>query len=69
MNQEEFQAIQEREAKLEEALERMERGDFLSDDDVSIIRWACGKSKPNVNKEMAALFKDWATVFRVNGAI
>ena len=69
MNQDEFQAILEREQQLDQALERMESGDFLSDDDVSIIRWACGKSKPTPQKELNALFQDWATVFRINGAI
>lgn len=69
MNQDEFQSILEREQQLDQALERMESGDFLSDDDVSIIRWACGKSKPTPQKELNALFQDWVNVFRINGAI
>ena len=69
MNREEFEGILEREARLDQALERMEAGDFLSDDDVSIIRWACGKTKHTPQKELNALFQDWATVFRINGAI
>jgi len=69
MNQDESVAMQQQEERLEQALERLDKGDFLSDDDVSIIRWACGKSKPNKNKQMTALFQDWATIFRTNGAI
>jgi hypothetical protein len=46
----------------------MEAGDFLSDDDVSIIRWACGKpSKPK--SKLSPVFEDWATIFRKQGVI
>lgn len=68
MNQEEFVAMQEQEQRLESALERMEAGDFLSDDDVSVIRWACGKpSKPK--SKLAPVFEDWASIFRTQGVI
>ena len=68
MNQEEFVAMQQQEERLAQALERMESGDFLSDDDVSIIRWACGKpSKSKSN--LAPLFEDWASIFRKQGVI
>jgi len=68
MTQEEFVAMQQQEERLEAALERMEAGDFLSDDDISVIRWACGKpSKPK--SKLAPVFEDWASIFRKQGAI
>ena len=68
MTQEEFVAMQEQEERLEAALERMEAGDFLSDDDISVIRWACGKpSKPK--SKLAPLFEDWASIFRKQGVM
>ena len=68
MNQEEFVAMQQQEERLETALERMEAGDFLSDDDISVIRWACGKpSKPK--SKLAPVFEDWASIFRKQGVI
>lgn len=68
MNQEEFVAMQEQEQRLESALERMEAGDFLSNDDISVIRWACGKpSKPK--SKLAPVFEDWASIFRTQGVI
>jgi hypothetical protein len=68
MDQEAFVAMQQQEERLESALERMEAGDFLSDDDVLIIRWACGKpSKPK--SKLAPVFEDWATIFRKQGVI
>lgn len=68
MNQEEFVAMQEQEQRLESALERMEAGDFLSDDDVSVIRWACGKPAKSKSK-LAPVFEDWASIFRTQGVI
>lgn len=68
MDHDAFVAMQQHEERLEEALARMESGDFLSDDDISIIRWACGKpSKPK--SKLAPIFEDWATIFRKQGAI
>lgn len=68
MTQEEFVAMQEQEERLDQALKRMEDGDFLSDDDVSIIRWACGKpSKPK--SKLSPIFEDWASIFRKQGVI
>ena len=68
MTQEEFIAMQQQEERLEAALERMEAGDFLSDDDVSVIRWACGKpSKPK--SKLAPVFEDWASIFRKQGVM
>ena len=68
MTHEEFVAMQQQEERLEAALERMEAGDFLSDDDISVIRWACGKpSKPK--SKLAPLFEDWASIFRKQGVI
>ena len=66
MNQEEFVAMQQQEERLEAALERMEAGDFLSDDDVSVIRWACGKPPKS---KLAPLFEDWASIFRKQGVM
>jgi hypothetical protein len=60
--------IAAQEERLESALERMEAGDFLSDDDISVIRWACGKpSKPK--SKLAPVFEDWASIFRKQGVI
>ena len=68
MTHEEFVAMQQQEERLEAALERMEAGDFLSDDDISVIRWACGKpSKPK--SKLAPLFEDWASIFRNQGVM
>ena len=68
MNQEEFVAMQQQEERLEAALERMEAGDFLSDDDISVIRWACGKPSKSKSK-LAPVFEDWASIFRKQGVI
>ena len=68
MTHEEFVAMQEQEERLETALERMEAGDFLSDDDISVIRWACGKpSKPK--SKLSPIFEDWASIFRNKGVM
>ena len=68
MTHEEFVAMQEQEERLEAALEKMEAGDFLSDDDISVIRWACGKpSKPK--SKLSQIFEDWASIFRKQGVM
>ena len=68
MTHEEFVAMQEQEERLEAALEKMEAGDFLSDDDISVIRWACGKpSKPK--SKLSPIFEDWASIFRKQGVM
>ena len=63
MTQEEFVAMQQQEERLELALERMEAGDFLSDDDISVIRWACGKPSKSKSK-LSPIFEDWASIYR-----
>lgn len=68
MTHEEFVAMQQQEERLEAALEKMEAGDFLSDDDISVIRWACGKpSKPK--SKLSPIFEDWASIFRNKGVM
>jgi len=60
----------EHEQFLEEALEDMEFGGNLTDDQVACIRQACGKSKPKINApesftrlELITLFEDFGKVF------
>ena len=56
----------EHEQFLEQALEDMEYGGNLTDDQVACIRQACGKSKPKqsyVMPIMQEMFEDFSRVF------
>jgi len=58
------QLMLEHEEYLESALEDMEFGALLTDDQVACIRQACGKPKKRKNQALTALFNDFGTIFR-----
>ena len=59
------QLMLEHEEFLEKALDDMEYGALLTDDQVSAIRCACGKPKKQVKNEMLTnLFNDFGSIFR-----
>jgi hypothetical protein len=55
------QVMQEMEQRLEIALDNMEFGTDLAQDDIDVIRAACGKPKKNV--VLKELFNDFGTIF------
>ena len=65
MNQAEFHEMQLQEQRLEQALDKVEHGDFLNDDEVSIIYWACGKARKPRQSFMSGIFKDWQDVYKL----
>ena len=65
MNQAEFVEMQHQEQRLEQALDKVEHGDFLTDEEVSIIYWACGKTRQPRANFMANIFNDWNDVYSV----
>jgi hypothetical protein len=58
------QLMLEHEEFLESALDDMEYGALLTDDQVSAIRCACGKPKQRKNEMLTNLFTDFGTIFR-----
>jgi len=58
------QLMLEHEEYLESALEDMEYGALLTDDQVACIRQACGKPKQRKNDTLTALFNDFGNIFR-----
>jgi len=58
------QLMLEHEEFLESALEDMEFGALLTDDQVACIRQACGKPKQLKNQTLTNLFNDFGTIFR-----
>jgi len=57
------QVMQEMEERLEEALDNMEYGTDLSQDDVDVIRAACGKPNNKRNDLLQSVFNDFGTIF------
>jgi hypothetical protein len=58
------QVMTEMEKRLEEALNKMEFGAELSQDDVDVIRAACGKPRNNnVNPLLRDVINDFGNVF------
>jgi hypothetical protein len=57
------QAMLEMEERLEEALQNMEFGTDLSQDDIDVIRAACGKPNNKRNVLLQSVFYDFGTVF------
>ena len=55
------QVMQEMEQRLEIALDNMEYGTDLSQDDIDVIRAACGK--PKRNDLLQSVFEDFGNVF------
>ena len=57
------QVMFEMEERLEEALQNMEFGTDLSQDDVDVIRAACGKPNNKRNVLLQSVFDDFGNVF------
>ena len=57
------QVMQEMEERLEEALDNMEYGTELSQDDVDVIRAACGKPNNKRNDLLQSVFNDFGNIF------
>jgi hypothetical protein len=57
------QVMLEMEERLEEALQNMEYGTDLSQDDVDVIRAACGKPNNKRNVLLQSVFEDFGNVF------
>ena len=57
------QLMLEHEEYLENALQDMEFGALLTDDQVACIRQACGKPKQQKNRTLQVLFSDFGTIF------
>ena len=57
------QLMLEMEERLEEALDNMEYGTNLAQDDVDVIRAACGKPNNKRNVLLQSVFEDFGNVF------
>ena len=57
------QVMLEMEERLEEALQNMEFGTDLSQDDIDVIRAACGKPNNKRNVLLQSVFEDFGNVF------
>ena len=57
------QVMFEMEERLEEALQNMEYGTDLSQDDIDVIRAACGKPNNKRNVLLQSVFEDFGNVF------
>ena len=57
------QVMFEMEERLEQALTDMENGIFLTQDDIDVIRAACGKPNNKRNDLLQSVFDDFGTVF------
>ena len=62
------QVMLEMEERLEIALNNMEYGTELSQDDVDVIRAACGKPNNKRNNLLQSVFEDFGNVFGGNHA-
>ena len=58
-----YQVMTEMEQRLEIALDNMEYGTELSQDDVDVIRAACGKPNNKRNNLLQNVFDDFGKVF------
>jgi hypothetical protein len=58
-----YQVMTEMEQRLEIALDNMEFGTELSQDDVDVIRAACGKPNNTRNNLLQTVFDDFGKVF------
>ena len=57
------QVMTEMEQRLEVALDNMEYGTDLSQDDVDVIRAACGKPNNKRNVLLQSVFNDFGNIF------
>ena len=62
------QVMKEMEERLEIALNNMEYGTELSQDDIDVIRAACGKPNNKRNVLLQSVFEDFGNVFGGNHA-
>jgi len=62
------QVMTEMEERLEIALDNMEYGTELSQDDVDVIRAACGKPNNKRNDLLQSVFNDFGNIFGGNNA-
>ena len=62
------QVMEEMEQRLEVALDNMEYGTELSQDDVDVIRAACGKPNNKRNDLLQSVFNDFGSIFGGNHA-
>ena len=58
-----YQVMTEMEQRLGIALDNMEYGTELSQDDVDVIRAACGKPNNKRNNLLQSVFEDFGNVF------
>ena len=58
-----YEVMTEMEQRLEMALDNMEYGTELSQDDVDVIRAACGKTNNKRNNLLQSVFDDFGNVF------
>jgi hypothetical protein len=58
-----YQVMTEMEERLEQALTDMENGIFLTQDDIDVIRAACGKPSNKRNQLLQTVFDDFGKVF------
>ena len=58
-----YQVMTEMEERLEVALNNMEYGTELSQDDVDVIRAACGKPNNKRNVLLQSVFNDFGNIF------
>jgi len=63
-----YEVMTEMEQRLELALDNMEYGTELSQDDVDVIRAACGKPNNKRNVLLQSVFEDFGNVFGGNHA-
>lgn len=58
-----YQVMTEMEERLEQALTDMENGIFLTQDDIDVIRAACGKPSNKRNTLLQTVFNDFDNIF------
>ena len=58
-----YEVMNEMEQRLEVALDNMEYGTELSQDDVDVIRAACGKPNNKRNVLLQSVFNDFGDIF------
>jgi hypothetical protein len=63
-----YEVMTEMEQRLEMALDNMEYGTELSQDDVDVIRAACGKPNNKRNVLLQSVFNDFGDIFGGNHA-
>ena len=61
-----YEVMTEMEQRLEIALDNMEYGTELSQDDVDVIRAACGKPNNKRNVLLQSVFNDFNNIFGEN---